>query len=124
MFLYHSLNVIIVVLVYVDDIVITGNSNYLISKLIQFLIFNFALKDLGNLHYFLCIEAIRTKENLFLTQTKYIKDLLQQVQMTEAKHIATPTTTKQLPSMMVILFLMKLFIKALLGPYSIFSSLD
>ncbi|KAL5548769.1 hypothetical protein UlMin_004000 [Ulmus minor] len=73
-----------------------GNSTHLITKLIKFLSSNFALKDLGTLHYFLGLEATRTAENLFLTQTKYIKDILHRVDMTEAKHLATPAATKQL----------------------------
>ena len=54
------------------------------------------MKDLGDLHFFLGIEATRHQDTLFLTQTKYIKDLLQRVQLLEAKHIATPAATKQL----------------------------
>ena len=84
------------VLIYVDDIIITGSSSRLIYGLVKFLISNFALKDLGDLHYFLGIEATRTDENLYLTQSKYIRDLLKRVQMTDGKHISTLTATKQL----------------------------
>ena len=96
MFIWYFQNSILIVLVYIDDIIVIGSSTSQISKLIQFLASNFTLKDLGNLHYFLGIKATRAKDNLFLTQTKYIKDLLQWVKMIEAKHIAIPTATKQI----------------------------
>ena len=61
MFIYNSSNVILIVLIYVDDIIIIGNSTHLITKLIKFLNSNFALKDLGKLHYFLGIELLPTQ---------------------------------------------------------------
>ena len=96
MFIFHSTASILIVLIYVDDIIVTRSSSQLISSLVTFLHSNFALKDLGDLHFFLGLEATRTNDNLYLTQSKYIKDLLQRVQMSDAKHIATPAATKQL----------------------------
>lgn len=48
------------VLVYVDDIVITGNSSDEITCFVQKLHSEFALKDMGELHYFLGIEVSRS----------------------------------------------------------------
>ena len=45
-----------ILLVYVDDIVLTGNSSSFISHLTKQLNEKFSLKDLGQLHYFLGIE--------------------------------------------------------------------
>ena len=39
-------------LVYVDDVLITGNDDKFISNLVQKLSMEFALKDLGKLHYY------------------------------------------------------------------------
>ena len=52
-FIYETNTIIVLMLVYVDDVVITGNNNNFIYNLIHKLSTEFALKDLGRLHYFL-----------------------------------------------------------------------
>lgn len=52
-------------LIYVDDIIITGTDTKRIDWVIQMLSLEFPVKDLGNLLYFLGIEALRTNEGLF-----------------------------------------------------------
>lgn len=78
-------------LVYVDDIIITGNSTTQIQALVTKLNSHFSLKQLGNLEYFLGIKVSHLKNgSLFLSQTKYIKDLLSKVNLSEAKGVPTP----------------------------------
>lgn len=55
----------------------------------------FSLKDLGQVHYFLNIEVIQTKDRMHFCQGKYIRDLLQKANMVEAKTIPTPMITPQ-----------------------------
>lgn len=86
---------IVYILVYVDDIVVTGSSLQLVDKIIQNLATRFALKDLGQLSYFLGIEAQRTPAGLHLMQNKYILDLLAKTNMQDAKHVSTPMATHQ-----------------------------
>ena len=62
--------------VYVDDIVITGSDSKGISSLKSFLQSQFHTKDLGMLRYFLGIEVMRSKHGIFLSQSKYVLDLL------------------------------------------------
>lgn len=57
---------LVYVLVYVDDILITGNNSTLVDQIIQRLGSDFALKDLGSLHYFLGIEVVPTPTGLVL----------------------------------------------------------
>lgn len=78
------------VLVYVDDIVVTGNNSAAVEKFIQRLGIRFLLKDLGSLSYFLGTEAHRTSEGLLLTQQKYITDLLARTNLLEANPVSTP----------------------------------
>ena len=53
------------------------------------------MKDLGDLHYFLGVEVQSNDKGLFLSQTKYALDLLQQASMTNAKPISTPFVVGQ-----------------------------
>ena len=78
-------------LAYVDDIIVTGNIPTFIKSLFTNLNSEFSLKDLGNLHYFLGIE-VRPQPNgaLFLTQSKYIRDLLGKTKMDETNPISSP----------------------------------
>lgn len=50
-----------IILVYVDDLLITRNSKVLIQEAKDILHHNFKMKDLGELRYFLGIEFIRSK---------------------------------------------------------------
>jgi len=79
------------ILVYVDDIIITGSSKAFIHQLVQHLNSEFHLKDLGKLDYFLGIQVLRSDTgSLLLTQTKYIKDLLLKANMAGANSMASP----------------------------------
>jgi histone deacetylase 1/2 len=81
LFLYNKANIMIFVLIYVDDIIVTSSSDKAISALLHDLNDDFALKDLGDLHYFLGIEVTKTRNGLLLTQEKYASDLLTKVGM-------------------------------------------
>ena len=77
-------------LVYVDDLLITGNNAPLIQTLIQDLHNRFALKDLGLVKDFLGFEALRITTGLHLTQSKYMIDLLTRTKMHSSKPVPTP----------------------------------
>lgn len=79
-------------LVYVDDILITGNNPHLEDTIITSLGTSFALKDLGPLHYFLGIEVVSIPEGLMLSQTKYALDLLKKAGMTDCRPCASPSS--------------------------------
>ncbi|RVX21188.1 Retrovirus-related Pol polyprotein from transposon TNT 1-94 [Vitis vinifera] len=81
---------IILLVVYVDDIVIIGNDHAGISDLKTFMHSKFHTKDLGELKYFLGIEVSRSKKGMFLSQRKYVLDLLKETGKIEAKPCTTP----------------------------------
>ena len=82
-------------LVYVDDILVTGEDSELITQVIQDLHAQFSLKNLGFITYFLGFEAYRNSTGLYLTQSKYISDLLIKTHMDAAKPSSTPMCLKQ-----------------------------
>jgi histone deacetylase 1/2 len=79
-----------ILLLYVDDIIITGSASGAIQQVISALTTEFDIKDLGFLHYFLGIQITRTATGLFLLQTKYVEDLLTKSKMVAAKPCDTP----------------------------------
>ncbi|XP_025669991.1 uncharacterized mitochondrial protein AtMg00810-like [Arachis hypogaea] len=85
------------VLMYVDDIIVTGESTELVKEVIAKLNDKFALKDMGDLHYFLEIQVNKTcDEGLVLTQQKYIHEVLKKVGMVGCApcHTPLPSTVK------------------------------
>ncbi|KAG7556913.1 Integrase catalytic core [Arabidopsis suecica] len=81
---------IVVVLVYVDDLIISGSNKEGIQAIKSSLHSAFDIKDLGVLKYFLGIEVCRSKEGLFLSQRKYALDLLKLTGKLGAKPVDTP----------------------------------
>ena len=77
-------------MVYVDDIVITGSDSIGISSLKFFLHGQFHTKDLGMLRYFLSVEVMRSKHEIFLSQRKYVLDLLSETKKLGAKPCSSP----------------------------------
>ena len=75
-FYRNSSSGIILLVMYVDDIVITRSGSKGISSLKSFLQNQFHTKNLGMLRYFLGIEVMRSKRGIFLSQWKYVFDLL------------------------------------------------
>eukprot|EP00268_Persea_americana_P014858 TRINITY_DN16687_c0_g1_i2.p1 TRINITY_DN16687_c0_g1~~TRINITY_DN16687_c0_g1_i2.p1 ORF type:complete len:128 (+),score=6.31 TRINITY_DN16687_c0_g1_i2:78-461(+) len=53
-----------ILLLYVDDVIISGNNAIGISELKTYLIKNFKMKDLGSLTYFLALEISKSKEGI------------------------------------------------------------
>ena len=84
----------IFVLVYVDDILVTGCNSEEVQTIINQQNQNFTLKDLGEVDYFLSIQVRHTTERLHPSQTKYIKDLLCKAKMQFAKSSSTPMTSR------------------------------
>ncbi|CAM8972824.1 unnamed protein product [Rhodiola kirilowii] len=88
-------NEFFILLVYVDDIVMTGTSIPLISAIKAFIHAEFRIKDLGLLKYFLGIEVARSSSGIFINQRKYALDLLTETGLLGCKPKTTPMDIKQ-----------------------------
>lgn len=95
LFTYRVEGNTILLLLYVDDIILTSDNDVLLHHFIKSLGVQFAMKDLGPLHYFLGVEVRRTFEGLFLCQQKYAMDLLTKAQMQNCKSFNTPLAQKE-----------------------------
>jgi Reverse transcriptase (RNA-dependent DNA polymerase) len=90
LFVLHFQGGTIILLVYVDDIIITGTHHALIAHIIQQLQARFVIKDLGSLHYFLSIKVLSNSRDIHLCQQKYVCDLLKRTNMYESKSSPSP----------------------------------
>lgn len=79
-----------VLLVYVDDIIVTGDDLIERHFLKEKLSAEFEMKDLGQLKYFLGIEVAYSKQGIFISQRKYVLDLLQETGKLGCKPASVP----------------------------------
>ncbi|KAI0493625.1 hypothetical protein KFK09_023746 [Dendrobium nobile] len=82
-------------LVYVDDILITGNDNKAIFDLLQQLHIRFTMKHLGTANQFLGIHIKSLSDKYFLSQSAYALSLLQQTNLSNCNSLANPSFMKQ-----------------------------
>jgi hypothetical protein len=90
LFVFRNGSTFLYLLLYVDDIILTGNNPVAVTSLITALASTFELKDLGPLRYFLGLQIDYGHDYLFVHQRKYITDLLSKFNMTSCKAAFTP----------------------------------
>ena len=78
------------ILIYVDDLIITGSSPQATQEFKNYLASCFKMKDLGPLKYFLGIEVARNAEGIYICQRKYALDIISETGMLEAKPATFP----------------------------------
>nr|MCH9869351.1 hypothetical protein [Serratia marcescens] len=81
---------IVILLVYVDDIIVTGNDSQGIAAIKHHLSRAFQTKDLGPLRYFLGIEVARKQNDIFISQRKYVLDILSETGLLGCRPVETP----------------------------------
>lgn len=81
-------------LLYVDDMVLTGSSSALLHRIIDCLRAEFVIKDLSELRFFLGIDVKRTASGFYLSQQRYAEAVLDHAGMMNCKSAPTPIDTK------------------------------
>ncbi|PKA65558.1 Retrovirus-related Pol polyprotein from transposon TNT 1-94 [Apostasia shenzhenica] len=76
--------------IYVDDLIYMGTNWKLIANFKNSMMMEFEMTDLGMIKYFLGIQVWQKKGEIFISQEKYLANLLQNFQMQNSKPIATP----------------------------------
>ena len=79
-----------ILIVYVDDIILTSNYEEELVRLKKLLAKEFEIKDPGYLKYFLGMEVARSRRGIFVSQWKYVLDLLKEIGMLGCKPVDTP----------------------------------
>ena len=90
LFIWPSQTGPISILLYVNDLIITGADLGEIIRIKSHLAASFDMKDLGDLHYFLGIEVIHTPEGILISQRHYALSMLFKFGMADCKPISTP----------------------------------
>ena len=67
---------ILIVRLYLDNLIFTDNNTKVISEFKEAMINHFEMTDLGLISYFLDIKVSQTNDSIFITQTKYVCDIL------------------------------------------------
>jgi len=81
---------ILIVCVYVDDLIYTGNHELLFQEFKAMMMNEFAMTDLGKMRYFLGIEVLQSCDGIFIGQKKYIKDVLTKFNMLDCNLVENP----------------------------------
>jgi histone deacetylase 1/2 len=93
LFYFNKGRHILFVLVYVDDIIVASSSPDATKALLADLQRDFALKDLGDLHYFLGIKVKRGNTSMLLTQERYATEVLKRSSMDKCHAVDTPLSS-------------------------------
>ncbi len=94
LFVYKDGDRITYLLLYINDIILTASTTSLLQQLTARLHSEFAMTDLGDLHFFLGISVTRSSAGLLLSQRQYVVDLLQRTGMAECHSTSTPVDTR------------------------------
>ncbi|XP_019070686.1 uncharacterized mitochondrial protein AtMg00810-like [Solanum lycopersicum] len=84
-----------IVLIYVDDLLLTGNDQAMIQQTKERLQQAFKIKDLGELRYFLGLEFARNNAGILIHQRKYALELISDMGLAGAKPVSTPMELNQ-----------------------------
>jgi Reverse transcriptase (RNA-dependent DNA polymerase)/gag-polypeptide of LTR copia-type/Integrase core domain/GAG-pre-integrase domain len=88
-------NSILVVSLYVDDLIYTGNNEKLMEEFKKDMMETYEMSDLGLLHYFLGIGVCQADTSIFINQKKYAENILIKFKMQDSKPVATPLMSNE-----------------------------
>ena len=86
-------NDLFVLQIYVDDIIFGSTNQDFCEEIRKMMASEFEMSMIGELSYFLGLQIKQMKNNIFVSQDKYIKDMLKKFGMDDAKAISTPIGT-------------------------------
>ncbi|KAA3486843.1 retrovirus-related Pol polyprotein from transposon TNT 1-94 [Gossypium australe] len=80
----------IIVCLYVDDLIFIGSDVAMFNKFKKSMMIEFDMTDLGMLHYFLGIKVVQSTARIFISQKKYVQEILDRFQMKNCNSVCTP----------------------------------
>ena len=95
LYVKHKEIFFLIVSLYVDDLLVTGDDIRLVEEFKQEMMQVFEMTDLGLMSYFLGIEIKQNEDDVFICKKKYAKEILKKIQMEECKAVSTPMNQKE-----------------------------
>lgn len=83
----------LIVCLYVDDLIFTENDSVMFEKFKKSMMGEFDMSDLGMMHYFLGIEVEQSAVGIFISQKKYVQEVLDMFKMKNCNSVSTPMET-------------------------------
>jgi hypothetical protein len=84
---------ILLIEVYIDDIIFGSNDDRLSQKFAKDMHNEFEMSLLGELSFFLGLQIRQSNQGIFISQTKYIREMLKRFGMEDCKLVTTPMQT-------------------------------
>jgi len=79
--------------IYVDDIVFGGMSNQMVQNFVHQMQSDFEMSLVGELTYFLGLQVKKMEDMVFISQSKYAKNIVKKFGLENASHKRTPAVT-------------------------------
>ncbi|KAG6510909.1 hypothetical protein ZIOFF_028954 [Zingiber officinale] len=73
------------------DLIFTGTDDFLFQEFKKSMMVEFEMSDLGMMHYFLGMEVVQSTKGIFISQKKYVQEILDRFQMKDCNPVSTPT---------------------------------
>jgi hypothetical protein len=89
-YMLRTIDSLLLLVLYVDDLMITGCSTSTIAAVKRILHDRFLMTDMGPLHFFLGLKINQDASRIKLSQAKYARDLLERFHMIDCKSASTP----------------------------------
>jgi hypothetical protein len=83
---------LMILVIFVDDIIFGGDDDES-DKFAEEMKKEFEMSMIGEINYFLGLQIVQDKEGIFISQTKYLKDLLKRFGLETCKVVGTPMVT-------------------------------
>ena len=81
----------LIVCLYVDDLIYVSNDGVMLADFKKSMMNEFDMTDLGLMHYFLGIEVVQSPTSIFISQKKYVFEILDRFQMKDCNPVLTLT---------------------------------
>ena len=93
LFIKHNKHDMLIVQIYVDDIIFSVTNESLCQEFYKAMQGEFEMSMMGELTFFLGLQIKQTKNDIFISQAKYCRELLKKFGMDECKEYDTPMST-------------------------------
>jgi len=93
LFIKKSNSAIILVQIFVDDIIFGDTDDSLCKEFVATMQREFEMSMMGEMSFFLGLQVKQTKDDIFLCQSRYCKEILKKFEMEKCKATTTPMST-------------------------------